>query len=138
MHNLIMQSFLPMVPIFQADHVHLPLHITALVAYSQQSHTTKSMLQSIKTHQCQVAVLQQAFSDIGHALDDDHKSPAKPGPLPKQLPHTTQESPQVPLWEGKTLPKTLMKHTFIGKTWYLHQMSCQWLMGHSAHNSHAH
>jgi len=51
MHDLITQSFLLIMPVLQADLLYMPLQITTLVMYCQESHTTigSSRVQSIKT-----------------------------------------------------------------------------------------
>jgi len=120
MHNLITQLSLLIASVLQANPLLLPLQITALLSYCQESHhTIGSILTSIKTLQHQVTALQQALDTANNAPADNCKPLPKSGSMPKLPPHQTQESIEESPWKGKTLPDNLDEVCqYYGKTYH--------------------
>jgi len=80
--------------------------VTALMAYSQESHTIGSILNSIMTLQWARLT---SLNDSGKAFDNDCKPPLKPDPSPKQPPCNNPESLQEPPCQGKPHQRIPMK-----------------------------
>ncbi len=96
MKFIITQLFLLIAPILHPSFK--PSHITALVAYSHDSHSIiGSMLKAIKTLQQQVATLQKTLKESGHSVDDNHKPPVKCSSSPTLIPSSAMTAHEDPL-----------------------------------------